>query len=180
MANKPTTVPSVTAKPTAAKKKFNKTYVLQGKASYFRYLTPNEDGKYTLDLELDAAGLKLAAELNIPIKSPKKEGDTRGSFISFVSYSKDYDGNFIPFAEKVVGPDTKKFEGGPIGNGSIVKVQFYAKDWEKSGKTGTTARMTAVQVLEHVKWTPPSPFEVESEYIDAADESSPFTAKKAG
>lgn len=166
MANKPNTKPKGT--PTVK----HPSYVLQGLVSWCKVFEPDDNGKYTLDLTLDKKGIELMSKYGIPIKN---KDDGRGTFASFQAYSKDPEGEPLIFSDKVFDAAMKPFTGGLIGNGSLVNVEFFPKDWNYQGKSGTSARLLSLQVLKHVKYGG-SKLKVETEFVEASDESSPFTS----
>ena len=143
--------------------------VVKGIVKWCKVFTPDEmSGKYNLNVYLDETSIKQIADLGIPIRS-----DEDGSFISPFAYSKDIDGNPVTF-DNIFTAGMKKWEHGKlIGNGSYCAVEFYPKDWDFKGKTGTHARLMNLQVLKHVAYGGSS-LKAESEYFDAADETSPF------
>ncbi len=53
-------------------------------------------------------------------------------------------------APRVVGRDGKTLFTEEVGNGSTCNILVYGKEWEVSGKSGTAAYLSAVQVKEHV------------------------------
>ena len=169
MANKPNAS-------TATKKTYApiKPQVLQGLVYWCKVFEPDEmSGKYCLDLALSADGVKLCSELNIPIKNMN---DDRGSYARFYAFAKDLDGNPVKFTE-IFDAGMKAWDKGLIGNGSLVNVEFYPKNWEYGNKTGTRGTLLRLQVLKHIPYGAGTQLKAEPEYIDAADETAAFTAE---
>ena len=62
-----------------------------------------------------------------------------------------------------------------VGNGSKVAVKYFVREWEYAGKSGTTADLKAVQVLEHIAYGDGEDFDiVESSVGGDIDEVEDF------
>ena len=147
--------------------------VIKGEVKWCKVFEPdNLSGKYCVDVKLTTAeDVNRIAATGIPIKS-----DADGSYIRAYSYAKDVEGNPVTF-ENVFDAGMNKWEHGKlIGNGSLCNVEFYPKPWEYgTGKEGVAARLMNLQVLKHVAFGV-SQLKAEPEFIEAADESTPFAA----
>lgn len=144
--------------------------VVKGLVKWAKVFEPDElSGKYNINVYLDnPAYVKQIAEFGIPIKS-----DADGSFFQPYAYAKDPDGIPIKFTN-IFDAGMNPWEHGKlIGNGSLCNIEFFPKEWEYKGKQGVSARLLRIQVLKHVSFGG-TLLKAEPEYVDAADESSPF------
>ena len=54
-----------------------------------------------------------------------------------------------------------------LGNGSMVKVSFYPKEWKYANRSGVRAVLKDVQVLELVEYIPKDEFDEEDGYVSS-------------
>lgn len=135
---------------TTPKKEYHETHTITGKVYWAKVQKPDDNGKYSLEMSLDKKSKKLIEELGIPVKLSKTD-PSRPEFVAMDRYAFDFDGN--PKSMPVV--DSK---GNPIdhliGNESLGKVEFFAKEWSyprvRPTKNGVKAYMLKLQILELV------------------------------
>lgn len=123
--------------------------IVQGKAFWASVQSPNEKfppPKYTIDLVVDEeTAEKLRAEgLNVV----NREGQGLTLKAKRNQFRKDGTLNTKP---NIVDANKEKFED-LVGNGSIINLQYNAYDWEFAGKTGRSADLVGVQILELVPY----------------------------
>lgn len=137
----------------------NSTHFISGICHWAKVHQPhfdqyNEDGIFSIDVELtDATKKKLKEDLGLTAGFRNKN-DERGEFFTFKRKYKRRDGT-KQTPPKVV--DSQKNPISPdilIGNGSKVNVAFTTYDWERSGKKGKSASLSAVQVVNLVAYDP--------------------------
>ena len=143
--------------------------VISGTAYWASVANPNttfdEDGVWTIDVcQLDASAKKIAKGLSLPIKN---KGDDRGK------------GGGVNRSPSLVDSDLKPMYNTLIGNGSKVNVRFDTYDWEFGGKTGTSADLVGVQVVDLVPYgtdgsAEEKDFEAVSGGYSSSEEDSPF------
>lgn len=171
MANN-SSVKKTTTKTSTSKQSEKKTYPLlkvSGRAYWAKLMTPDNYGKYTIDVSLDDASIETFKKWELELKDT---GDDRGVYASFQAYPKDKDGNdvVIPVFDAALKP----FKGGLIGNGSLINLEFKPRDWEYMNRSGTQHLIKQVQVLKHIPYEQSS-FKVEEEFLEFADETPAFT-----
>jgi hypothetical protein len=121
--------------------------VVKGKALWAFVQRPNmnlDKPAWTCDVVVDEKTAKALKAEGMSIT--KKDSGELVFRTSRKVYRKDQGKNTPPL---VVDAKRKEF-GGNIGNGSLVKVQYKAWDWVYKGKSGKSADLIAVQVLEYI------------------------------
>jgi hypothetical protein len=151
---------------------------IQGKAYWAKLRTAEnqfdpERPKYSIDVALDKAGVKQMEAFGVPIKENETyKADTfTGQFVTL------YKDQFInKNGQRVELPkprvlDSKKQDISDklIGNGSVVKVSFYPKEWTFAKKTGVRAVLKDVQVLSLIEYGGGDEFEEEEDGYVADD-----------
>lgn len=132
--------------------------MIQGKARWFKVLgkpiegyDPGEKNKqWEFDLDLDNEGVAYMEEQELGHLVKKRDDGT--PFVKWVKRAYNKDGEATkPIT--VVGPDGEPWDRSIlVGNGSIINVKFFPKDWTFGKKSGRKANIGAVQVWEHVPY----------------------------
>jgi hypothetical protein len=133
-----------------------KTYIIDGISYWASVIQPNTrfdngtGGTWTIDVcQLDEDTKDLLQSLELPVKN---RNDERGDFISIKQPVRNrktgqpftpptvIDGNLNPITDKL------------IGNGSKVKVKFRPYPWNFNGRSGISAGLISVQVIDLVEY----------------------------
>jgi hypothetical protein len=154
--------------------------VISGTAYWASITMPNTtfdaDGVYTIDIcNLDEENIQIASQDGLEIKN---KGDERGDFITAKTKVRRKDGgtNSPP---KVV--DSKLNPMAPdvlVGNGSKVNVSYRPFEWSFGNRSGMSAGLNSIQVLDLVEYNPSgsSEFDVEEGYTNDINDDIPFAA----
>ena len=152
----------------------NKYGVVSGVSYFARVHQPDPNyGNYSLLLRPDKESEKLLVEQGIvPAKDSSgkvKTDDKGGNLFKFTRKHKLPDGT-------VLGPPTvvdedRKHVDKLVGNGSKVKVKYVARNWTYAGKSGVSANLVAVKVMDLVEFIPKKP---KDEFSVDADEDGDF------
>lgn len=122
--------------------------VINGVAYWAAIQVPNTKFEpcYCIDLEVDAATSTKLQEAGL--KAKMVDGKARFKFKRNVTNKKSGSINPKPAQLDANGvPSTVA-----IGNGSLVAVQIHIRDWKFGGKSGVTADLQGVKVLELVEY----------------------------
>lgn len=119
--------------------------------------------RWSIDLQLDKEGIKQMKELGIPVKN---KNDDRGDFVTFQKDQFLSNGQELP-KPRVLDAKKNDISGTLIGNGSIVKVSFYPKEWKYANRTGVRGVLKDVQVIELVEYARKDEFEEEDGYVSS-------------
>ena len=128
--------------------------------------------RWSIDISLDKETKAQIEELGIPVKNKGKDHTPSGDFVTF---QKD---QFLSNGQELPKPrlmDAKKndISGTLLGNGSMVKVSFYPKEWKYANRQGVRGVLKDVQLLELIEYVPKDEFEEEDGYVS----SSPLPPK---
>jgi len=113
-----------------------------------------EKPRWSIDVTVDKKAREVLIEAcalydgDITINN---KGDDRGDFVSF---SKDRflnDGRELP-KPRLIDAKKNDISGTLVGNGSIVKVAFYPREWTFANKKGIKGVLKDVQVIELVEY----------------------------
>ena len=132
--------------------------VISGKAFWASISSPNEtfEPVWSLDVALDATNKAKVQGLGLPIKN---KADERGDFVTIKRkvFRKDGSKNDQPALK-----DAQKNPMGNtlVGNGSDVNVLFKTFEWEYAGKSGVSADLQAVQVVNLIPYGDGEDFDV--------------------
>ena len=113
-----------------------------------------EKPRWSIDVSLDKDGIKVIKEATDQFDGDitiNNKGDDRGDFVSF---SKDRflnDGRELP-KPRLIDAKKNDISGTLLGNGSIVKVSFYPREWTFANKNGVKGVLKDVQVIELVEY----------------------------
>ena len=148
--------------------------VLKGKAHWAKLdravnaFDPSKP-RWSIDVELDAEGKAQIEELGIPVKN---KDDDRGDFVTFQKDQFLSNGQELP-KPRLIDAKKNDISGTLVGNGSMVKVSFYPKEWKYANRQGVRGVLKDVQLLELVEYVPKDEFEEEDGYVS----SSPLPPK---
>ena len=154
--------------------------VISGVAYWASITAPNTtfdvDGVYTIDIcQLDEESQAIVQQDNLAVKNV---GDDRGNFITAKMKVKRKDG-MLNDPPKVVDSKLNPITDVLVGNGSKVNVSYRPFEWTFGAKSGWSAGLTSVQVLELVEYNPNgsmSEFAVEDGYDNNDGEDIPFAS----
>lgn len=149
--------------------------IIQGTAYWASITQPNTKFEPTWCIDvanLDAKAKKILKADGLADKI-KNLGDDRGDFIKITQKVEKRNGDIFE-PPKVVDGMKRPFTD-LVGNGSKVAVKYLVREWEYAGKSGTTADLKAVQVLEHIAYGDGEDFDiVESSVGGDIDEVEDF------
>ena len=103
----------------------------------------------------------MIEEMGVPIKN---KDDERGDFVTLQKDQFLTNGQELP-KPRVIDSKKNDISGTLIGNGSMVKVSFYPKEWKYANRSGVRAVLKDVQVLELVEYIPKDEFDEEDGYV---------------
>ena len=127
--------------------------VIKGKAYWASVIKPNttfdSDGVWSIDVgNLDAKNKKIAKADGLDVKN---RGDDRGDFVTIKRKVRRVDGDKNKQPE-VIDSYKKDMSNTMIGNGSEVSVLYSTYEWAFRDRSGVSADLRAVQVLELVPY----------------------------
>jgi|TARA_B100001123_G_C15213777_1_gene988366 hypothetical protein len=132
--------------------KMNDPIYLTGKCHYASLVEPNTkfDPVWTIQIEVNDENRSAIEGANLPITN---KGDDRGDFVIIKRKVFRKDGS------ERQAPIVKDSQNNPwnnklIGNGSLVNVKAIPYEWNYAGKTGISADLAAVQVVDFIEYTP--------------------------
>jgi hypothetical protein len=123
--------------------------VITGKAYWAHVQAPNTtyEPEWSIDIAVDDNNRSAIEADGLDIKN---KGDERGDFVHIRQRVKRRDGttNDAPAVVDAQKNATEKL----IGNGSTVNVLYSPFEWEMNGKSGTSAILKKVQVVDLVSY----------------------------
>ena len=148
--------------------------VIQGKSYWAKVRTAEnafdpEKPRYSIDVALTKAGVEQLKKEGVSLKEKDeyKVGEYTGAYVSmykdqFITKS----GKIIELPKpRVIDAQKNDISSKLIGNGSLVKVSYYAKEWIFAKKTGVRAVLKDVQVLDLIEYGDGDEFEEEEGYV---------------
>ena len=153
----------------------NEPIYITGKCYWACVVEPNtkfEEHSWSIQVVVDDDNRPLIEKAGIKINN---KDDERGDFVTVKRKVLKRDGtsNRAPF---VKDSQNNSWDDTLIGNGSVVRVRAIPYQWKFAGKTGVSADLSAVQVIDLVSYTPQAadfPV-VEGGYVNENAESVPF------
>ena len=126
-------------------------HYVEGTAYWAAVVAPNTtfEPQWKIDVALDAAGIEQVNGIEGVVI--KNKDDERGDFISLKRNVEDRSGNKKP-APKVIDSQNNAWDDKLIGNGSKVCVKFHTYPYNYRGKSGISAELDAVQVIDLVEY----------------------------
>ena len=154
--------------------------VISGTAYWASITVPNTtfdtDGVYTIDVcDLDEENINIASQDGLEVKN---KGDERNDFITAKMKVKRKDGG-MNTPPKVVDSKLNPIVDVLVGNGSKVNVSYRPFEWSFANKSGVSAGLNSIQVLNLIEYNPTgssSEFAVEDGYTNDIDNDIPFAA----
>lgn len=124
--------------------------IISGKAYWASIINPNTTFEpcWKIDVALDE---ESKAKVEADGLSVKNKGDERGDFITLKRNLSTRDGTPKDPPE-VVDAKKNKWDGAAIGNGSVVNVKYKAYDYNYRGKSGRSAELLKVQVVDLIPY----------------------------
>ncbi len=123
-------------------------FMLENVEVMWAYVMPdNPDTEYEHAWKVDAIlGADMAESMKAAGFNVREKKGNQVLVVKSKCVTKDGKAQKPP---KVIGRNREPFTE-EVGNGSICNVQVWGKEWNVSGKSGTAAYLSAVQVKEHV------------------------------
>lgn len=162
--------------------------VIQGKANWAKLRTAEntfdpDKPRYSIDVALTKAGVEQLKKEGVSLKEKDeyKVGEYTGAYVSmykdqFITKS----GKIIELSKpRVIDAQKNDISSKLIGNGSLVKVSYYAKEWTFAKKTGVRAVLKDVQVLNLIEYGDGDEFEEEEGYVAASSTGSRTAANSS-
>ena len=124
---------------------------ITGKCHYASITEPNTkfDPVWSIQVEVNDDNRSVVESAGLPIAN---KGDERGDFVTIKRkvYRKDGSERQAPI---VKDSQNNLWNGKLIANGSLVNVKAIPYDWNYAGKSGVSADLAAVQVVDFIEYT---------------------------
>lgn len=124
---------------------------ITGKCHYACVVEPNTryDPVWSIQVEVNDDNRKTIEAAKLPVNN---KGDDRGDFVTIKRKVNRADGTErkAPF---VKDSQNNLWNGKMIANGSVVNVKAVPYDWNYAGKSGVSADLAAVQVVDFIEYT---------------------------
>ena len=154
--------------------------VISGTAYWASITLPNTtfdvDGVYTIDIcQLDDKNKDIVVQDNLEIKNI---GDERGDFITAKMKVRRKNGG-VNAPPNVVDSKLNPITETLVGNGSKVNVSYRPFDWTFGNRSGVSAGLNSVQVMDLIEYKPNdsiSEFTIEEGYTNDKDNDIPFAS----
>ena len=129
----------------------NDPIYISGKCHYASIIEPNTkfDPVWSIQVEVDEDNRSVIEGAGLPINN---KDDDRGDFVTIKRKVLRADGSqrAAPF---VKDSQNNPWNGKLIANGSIVNVKAVPYEWNYAGKSGVSADLAAVQVVDFIEYT---------------------------
>lgn len=127
------------------------TKIISGKVFWASVIEPNTtyEPAWQVDVCLTPATKKIVEGDGLTVKN---KGDDRGDFITLKRKVLRQDGTKRQ-APVVKDSQNNPWNGQLIGNGSVCNIKYTPYEWSRSGKSGVSADLTAIQVVDFVGYT---------------------------
>ena len=131
--------------------KKSKYRIITGKVFWASLVEPNTtyEPAWQVNVVLDPATKKIVEGDGLTILN---KGDDQGDYITLKRKVLKGDGSKRE-APEVVDSQTKPWNGQLIGNGSLCNIKYKPYDWSRNGKSGVSAELVSVQVLDLIPYT---------------------------
>ena len=127
-------------------------FAVEAVISFPSLFETDDNGKYSVQLcNLSDAAVERLKALGVPVKFKDDDKYGRGEYINTSSN----------YAYKVT-MDGVDMKGASIGYGSRVRATLTTYDWEYRGKSGTSARVEKLEILELVETETDIPDDLET------------------
>lgn len=127
------------------------TKIISGKVFWASVIEPNTtyEPAWQVDVCLTPATKKIVEGDGLTVKN---KGDDRGDFITLKRKVLRQDGTKRQ-APVVKDAQNNPWNGQLIGNGSVCNIKYTPYEWSRSGKSGTSADLTALQVVDLISYS---------------------------
>tara|TARA_R110000744_G_scaffold11441_7_gene34670 strand:+ start:820 stop:1275 length:456 start_codon:yes stop_codon:yes gene_type:complete len=129
----------------------NDPIYITGKCHYASITEPNTkfEPVWSIQVEVDDSNRSVIEGANLPINN---KGDDRGDFVTIKRKVLRADGSqrAAPF---IKDSQNNTWNGKLLANGSTVNVKAVPYDWNYAGKSGVSADLSAVQVVDFIEYT---------------------------
>ena len=129
----------------------NDPIYITGKCHYASITEPNTkfEPVWSIQIEVDDNNRSVIEGANLPINN---KGDDRGDFVTIKRKVLRADGSqrAAPF---IKDSQNNTWNGKLIANGSTVNVKAVPYNWNYAGKSGVSADLSAVQVVDFIEYT---------------------------
>ena len=129
----------------------NDPIYISGKCHYASIIEPNTkfDPVWSIQVEVDEDNRSVIEGAGLPINN---KDDDRGDFVTIKRKVLRADGSqrSAPF---VKDSQNNPWNGKLIANGSTVNVKATPYEWNYAGKSGVSADLAAVQVVDFIEYT---------------------------
>tara|TARA_R100000781_G_scaffold100124_1_gene63669 strand:- start:23 stop:496 length:474 start_codon:yes stop_codon:yes gene_type:complete len=156
----------------------NDPIYITGKCHYASITEPNTkfEPVWSIQIEVDDNNRSVIETAGLPISN---KGDDRGDFVTIKRKVMRKDGTQRQ-GPVVKDSQNNNWDGKLIANGSVVNVKAVPFEWKYAGKSGVSADLAAVQVVDFIEYTSGSgdDFEVvEGGYVtESSQQEVPFAS----
>ena len=155
----------------------NDPIFITGKCHYASITEPNTkfDPVWSIQVEVNDDNRDTIEAAKLPINN---KADDRGDFVTIKRKVNRADGTErkAPF---VKDSQNNLWNGKMIANGSVVNVKAIPYDWNYAGKSGVSADLAAVQVVDFIEYTGSQVEDfnvVEGGYVNTEAQEIPFAS----
>lgn len=138
--------------------------IVTGKVYWASITEPNTtfEPAYQVDLCLDENTKKLVESDGLTVKN---KGDERGDYVTLKRKVMKRDGEKRQ-PPRVTDSHCNPWDGKLIGNGSICNIKYTPYEWNAAGRSGVSAFLDAVQIINLVEYRGSNDFEkVDGGYV---------------
>ena len=142
--------------------------IISGKVFWASVIEPNTtfEPAWQVDISLDENTKKLAETDGLTIKN---KSDERGDFVTLKRKVMKRDGDKRQ-PPRVIDSQNNPWDDKLIGNGSICNIKYMPYEWSAAGRSGVSADLLAVQVVDLVEYGGKTDFEaVDGGYVVGGD-----------
>jgi hypothetical protein len=155
----------------------NDPIYITGKCHYASIIEPNTkfEPVWSIQIEVDDNNRSVIESAGLPIAN---KGDDRGDFVTIKRKVARKDGTSRQ-GPLVKDSQNNNWDGKLIANGSVVNVKAVPFEWNYAGKSGVSADLAAVQVVDFIEYTSGAgnDFEVvPGGYVTESSEEIPFAS----
>lgn len=136
----------------------------------------SDEKEWSFDLSVDKKTMKQLISEGVPKESFKNKGNEQGDFLKFARNAVNRDSAPAqPF--RIVDAQGNDWGNELIGNGSTVNIKYVLNEKTYKGKNYLKPACLAIQVWDHVKYQPKSPFPSKGVSTEQDDTSVAPTGK---
>ena len=129
----------------------NDPIYITGKCHYASIIEPNTkfEPVWSIQIEVDDNNRSVIESAGLPIAN---KGDDRGDFVTIKRKVARKDGTSRQ-GPVIKDSQNNNWDGKLIANGSTVNVKAVPFEWTYAGKSGVSADLAAVQVVDFIEYT---------------------------